>query len=105
MMINSLLSKNKVSFLDGTLSKPDNFDPKVSKVCCIHLLLVIYGYKMDLRSLGSMSVLHSSCACDIWKDLEDSFCQSSTAQLSSIIQQDLAKLSQENDDITVFLHR
>ena len=60
-----------------------------------------------LTSLGSTTakcVLHSSSASDIWKNLEDRFRQSSTTQLSSI-QQDLAKSSQENDDITVFLHK
>lgn len=76
--------KNKLSFVDGNLPQPDNSYPKVSKSWerCNNM---VTGW--ILRSLGPMtikSVLHLSSACEIWKDLEDRFGQSSTTQLYSI---------------------
>lgn len=99
MMIISLSAKNKTCFVDGSLDKPTEVKTLKAWQRCNNM---VTGW--ILRSLDAMtakSVLHLMTAREIWKDLEERFGQSSTAQLYSI-QQDLATISQENDDVGVF---
>lgn len=82
MMAISLSSKNKTSFVDGSLPKPT--DPKEATTW-EHANNMICGW--ILKPLGPMivkSVLHLPSARAIWLDLEERFSHSSVAQLYSL---------------------
>lgn len=92
MMI-GLIAKNKVCFVDGTLTKPSETDSnyKAWERCNN---IVIGWLIASLDRLMAKSVIYYSYAHEIWSDLEERFGTSTSTQIYSL-HEDLSKLSQE----------
>ena len=82
-MVLALTSKNKLSFVDGTLEKPSEDSSKYSAwVRCDSM--IIGWIVSNLGVLIARSVLNLNTAREIWLDLEEMFGQGSAAQLYSL---------------------
>ncbi|CAO2834916.1 unnamed protein product [Amaranthus hypochondriacus] len=100
-MVIALATKNKLGFVDGSLPKLAENDPKYGAWERCEAIIISY----ILRSLDTSiarSVLFVSTSQEIWKDLEERFSQTSGPQLYSL-QQSLTELKQGSGTaITVF---
>ena len=82
-MVLALTSKNKLSFVDGTLEKPSEDSSKYSAwVRCDSM--IIEWIISNLGALIARSVHNPNTAREIRLDLEERFGQGSTAQLYSL---------------------
>lgn len=91
-MIICLTAKNKMSFVDGTLSKPETTDPNFKSWNRCNGMII--GWIISaLEPHIAASILYLDIARDVWVDPEDRFGQISSAQLY-IIQQEIYQVSQ-----------
>lgn len=96
----SLSAKNKLGFVEGSITKPDvtSADRKPWEICND---LVCSWIISNLDDIIAKSVLFLKTFKEIWNDLEESFSYNSMTQLYSIEQQ-LYELNQVNDKVSEF---
>lgn len=99
-LIIGLVSKNKMAFVDGTLTKPAASSPDFKAWERCNNMLIGWIMTSIERSLAK-SVMYYTSARDIWLNLEERFGQSSATQLYHV-QQDLAALTQGETTIAEY---
>lgn len=99
-MILSLSTKNKIGFVDGSISKPDatSVDLKAWERCND---LVCSWIIFNLDETIAKSVLFLKTTKQIWNDIEEHFGYTFMSQLYSIEHQ-LYALNQGNDKVSEF---
>ncbi|XP_056690289.1 uncharacterized protein [Spinacia oleracea] len=99
MMI-SISSKNKLGFINGTLTKPDVDHPTYHAwMRCNDMMISWLLFNLD--STIAKSVLYFQTAREIWLDLEDRFGFISGPQLFSLEQQ-VSEMKQGGQNISEF---
>ena len=71
-MILALSMKNKIPFIDRSLTKPELTDPLLKAWERCNNMIISYLLR-SLDNTIAKSVLYYSTACEIWKDLEDRY--------------------------------
>ncbi|XP_057520693.1 uncharacterized protein LOC130800967 [Amaranthus tricolor] len=96
----SLVSKNKLAFVDGSLPKleDNSSDLKAWERCNT---MVIGWILTSLERTVAKNVMYYNTTRDVWINLEDKFGQSSSTQLYHI-QEDLASLTQSGSNIAEY---
>ena len=99
-MLISLSAKNKIGFVNGKIKRPaeDDHNFELWQRCNDMVMSWILNV---LASDIAESVLYSSSAFDIWKDLDDRFGQSNGAKLYQL-QKEISYLSQGNNDLASY---
>lgn len=99
-MILILLAKNKLDFVNGTITALEvtSSDYSAWERCNS---LVISWILFNLDETIAKSVLFLKSARSIWKDLEDRFGSSSITELYSL-EQELAEISQNNQSVSEY---
>ena len=95
----SLSTKNKLVFIDGSLSKPPVTDHTYKAWCRCNDLVKSWLLASVDKIVGK-SVRFKKTAADVWKDLAERFRQPSSTLLYSL--QKLLLLEQGNDSISEF---
>lgn len=96
MMI-ALSAKNKLSFINGTTTKPAANAPTFPFWQRCNDMVTSWILNVLSKDIAD-SVLYANSAREIWSELEDRFVQSSGATLFQL-QKDLSNLSQGSSDI------
>ncbi|XP_061350463.1 uncharacterized protein LOC133295637 [Gastrolobium bilobum] len=99
----ALISKNKVSFVNGTILAPDAADPRfpVWERCNT---MVLSWLHRSISSSISQSILRMDKAYDVWKDLKERFSQSDIFRISDL-QDDIYRLHQGDSSISDYFTR
>ncbi|XP_061339222.1 uncharacterized protein LOC133285922 [Gastrolobium bilobum] len=99
----ALISKNKVSFVNGTILTPDTTDPRfpVWERCNT---MVLSWLHRSITSSISQSILWMDKAYDVWRDLKERFSQSDIFRISDI-QDDIYRLHQGDSSISDYFTR
>ncbi|XP_048489903.1 uncharacterized protein LOC125491870 [Beta vulgaris subsp. vulgaris] len=99
-VIIGLLAKNKLGFIDGSITKP-SADSSLIKAWsrCNSTLISWLIHVLDVTI--ARSILHFDSAREIWLNLKERFGQTSGTQVYSI-QQQIAKLEQGNLSLSAF---
>ncbi|XP_021736551.1 uncharacterized protein LOC110703103 [Chenopodium quinoa] len=95
----ALSAKNKLCFVDGSLSRPISGSEIHAWDRCNAMITSYILHSIDHNI--ARSVLYFTSAREIWKDLEDRYSQSSSPQLYNL-QQNLHDLSQGSTPIAEF---
>lgn len=99
-MVIGLTAKNKMSFVDGTLTKPEITHADYKSWNCCNSMII--GWIISaLEPQIAASILYIDTARDVWVDLEDRFGQVSSAQLYAI-QQEIHQISQDSMPIAEY---
>lgn len=99
----SLISKNKMKFVDGTLSQPSPLDPLYEAwERCNTMVLGWLHHSMTEQIL--QSILWIDQAAAVWKDLHDRFSQGDLLRISDL-QEDFYKLHQGDLTVTDYFTR
>ncbi|CAO2834342.1 unnamed protein product [Amaranthus hypochondriacus] len=94
-MVIGLTAKNKLSFVDGTVKKPSSDSSEFK--CWERCNNMVIGWIIaSLDRVLAKSVMYYNNAHEIWRDLEERFGKSSSAQLYSL-QEELANLKQASN--------
>ncbi|XP_021771486.1 uncharacterized protein LOC110735604 [Chenopodium quinoa] len=99
-MILAFSMKNKLVFIDGSLTKPDSGDPMFNAWERCNNMVISYLLRSMDNTL-SKSVMFFATAEEIWKDLEDRYSIISGPQFYSL-QQSLNQISQGNTSVSEF---
>ena len=86
----SLISKNKLKFVDGRISVPAQEDPNYAAWERCNTMVVSWIIK-SLSPTIAQSVIWIDSACDLWKDLYDRFSQGDAVRIADL-QEELASL-------------
>lgn len=93
----ALSAKNKLSFIDGSLSEPAVSSPTYKAWNRCNDMVISWLLNSLSKDIAE-SVLYSKTAKDIWKELEDRFGQCNGAKLFQL-QKELSDLVQGNSDV------
>lgn len=80
-MILALSVKNKVGFIDGSISKPPGTDLNLVNAWFRNNNVVIFWILNSISKDIFGSVIFSETASDIWKDLKDRFSQKNAPRI------------------------
>lgn len=100
-MLIALSVKNKIGFIDGTLSKPNNSDIANYSAWMRNNKLVISWILNSVSKEISTSVMFINNACEIWNDLKDRF-QQSNGPRKFQIRREIMNLHQNQDSIGIY---
>uniref|UniRef100_A0A2N9GLS4 Retrotransposon Copia-like N-terminal domain-containing protein n=1 Tax=Fagus sylvatica TaxID=28930 RepID=A0A2N9GLS4_FAGSY len=92
-MLNALNAKNKTSFVDGALCKPDENSPDVHAWVKCNSMVISWLINSLTRDLHE-SVAYADTAREIWIDLEERFSQGNAPRIHEL-KRDLSLLLQE----------
>ncbi|XP_021735662.1 uncharacterized protein LOC110702263 [Chenopodium quinoa] len=99
-MIIGLSTKNKMSFIDGTLPKPQSTD--VTYKAWIRCNDLVVGWILGvLGPITKKSVFFYKTARDMWQDLEERYGHVSSAQLYAL-QEEINEVKQDSDEIAEY---
>jgi len=98
----ALIAKNKFSFIDGTLSKPDASSSDFLPWTRCNNMIVSWILKSVSGEIGT-SIVHIDTAEDMWNDLRDRFSQKNGARVFQL-QQAISALSQENNSVSSYFN-
>jgi hypothetical protein len=93
-MLNALNAKNKTSFVDGTLCKPDENSPDVHAWVKCNSMVISWLINSLTRDLHE-SVAYADTVREIWIDLEERFSQGNAPRIHEL-KRDLSLLLQGN---------
>ncbi|XP_061369603.1 uncharacterized protein LOC133312431 [Gastrolobium bilobum] len=94
----ALVSKNKFSFVNGTISVPDFLDPRYAAWERCNTMVLSWLHCSIYDSI-SQSTLWMDKASDVWNDLKERFSQADIFRISDL-QDDLYKLRQSDTSVT-----
>lgn len=100
LMRKALLNKNKICFIDGTLPKPDRFDPSFEAwEKCNNF---VHTWIMNSVSPNiAHSILYIESACTTWNKLKHRFAQADSVRIADL-QLEICLLKQELHSATDF---
>ena len=88
----AVISKNKMVFVDGTLTAPSKTDPFYNQwICCNSMVLA--WIRRSVSANVPKSIVFFSKASDAWKDLHDRFDQDDMFRIVDI-QENICRLTQ-----------
>lgn len=93
----ALSARNKLGFVDGTLSKPDATSPTFNSWSCCNAMVMCWLLGSLSETIGD-SVMYSNSAHEIWKELEERYGSPRGIQLFGLYKE-LRELSQGNNSI------
>ncbi|KAG7599135.1 GAG-pre-integrase domain [Arabidopsis suecica] len=99
-MTTSLEAKNKIGFLDGSIAKPDEYDPYHKIWCRCNSMVKSWLLNSVTKKIYS-SILYIKHASDIWKDLHMRFHKSNLPRLYKLRHQ-LHSLHQGSLDLSSY---
>ena len=79
-MMMALTAKNKVGFVDGTISCVAADDLLYNAWICCNSMIISWLLNFISREIVD-SLMHSATTCEIWNDLRDHFCQSNAPHI------------------------
>ena len=79
-MMMALMAKNKVGFVDGTISCVAADDLLYNAWICCNSMIISWLLNFISREIVD-SLMHSATTCEIWNDLRDHFCQSNAPHI------------------------
>ncbi|XP_073121108.1 uncharacterized protein [Henckelia pumila] len=97
----ALSIKNKLGFIDGSISKPSVTDPILLQAWMRKNNIVISWLLNSVSKEISASILFADSAVEIWDDLHDRFQQSNGPRIFQL-RRELFTLRQEQDPVTVY---
>lgn len=95
-----LIAKNKMSFVDGTLTKPETTAENFKSWSRCNSMVTGW-IRTALDPSIAASILYIDTARDVWVDLEEGFDQVTSAQIYAL-QQDVYQTSQDNVPIAEY---
>ena len=99
----ALISKNKLKFVDGSLSTQNSEDPIFPAWERCNIMVLSWLIK-TLSPAIAQSIIWMDSATDLWKDLHDRFAQSDAIRISDL-QEEISSLKQGNMSvIEYFIH-
>lgn len=99
-MMLTLSAKNKLDFVNGTISMPDSTSTEYKQwERCNDLVISWFIFNLD--EAIAKSVLFMNTAYEIWNELEERYGYASAAQTYSLKQQ-LSELTQGNNTVSEF---
>ncbi|KAI9162420.1 hypothetical protein LWI28_027130 [Acer negundo] len=96
----ALTAKNKLCFIDGTLSRPNLTDLLYNSWCRCNSMVMSWILNAVSKEIAD-SLMYIDTAVDVWIDLYDRFHQSNGPRVFQIKQQ-LNSLSQGSNDVTTY---
>jgi hypothetical protein len=101
-MIMALTAKNKIGFVNGSLSKPDvsKSDPLHFSWCRCNNMVLSWLINSVSKEIAA-SIIYIDSAAEMWKDLQDRFSHLNGPRVFQL-QQKLSSLSQENDSVSTY---
>ena len=101
-MIIALMSvKNKLGFIDGSISRPDGTDSNLLSSWTRNKSIVISWILNSVSKEIAASILFSDTALEIWNDLQDRFKQSNGPRIFEI-RRNLLTLVQNHQSISAY---
>lgn len=100
-MLIALSVKNKLGFIDGSISKPDGTDPNLLISWTRNNNIVIQWLLNSVTKEISGSIMFSDCAFYIWNDLRDRFQQSNGPRIFEL-RREFLNLSQSQTLIAAY---
>ena len=96
----ALSVKNKLIFVDGLLPRPDGTNPQMLNLWtyCNNLLVAWIYHSVSKDIIAT--IIHSSVAADIWRDLREQFQQKNGSRIFQL-RHDLMSLIQGNDFVSL----
>lgn len=103
-MIIALSVKNKLGFIDGSISKPEDNNSELMNCWIRNNSIVISWILNSISKEISVSVIYASSVVEMWNDLKDRFQQSNEPQIFQL-RRELMNLSQEHSSVSVYFTR
>ena len=103
-MLIVLEAKNKLGFIDGTITKPSSEEPDLLRLWSRNNSTIIAWIMNSVSKEIASSLLLGGTARDIWNDLKDRFQQSNGPRIFQL-RREFVNLSQEQNSIGVFFTR
>ena len=100
-MMMSLSAKNKLSFVDGTLSKPANLHDSQGLAWTRCNNMVLSWLLNSVSTEIANSIIYIDDASEIWKDLQDRFSQHNGPRIFQL-QKSISCLTQENNSVSAY---
>ncbi|XP_022853468.1 uncharacterized protein LOC111374937 [Olea europaea var. sylvestris] len=100
-MIIALSVKNKLAFIDGTITKPDDSKAELINAWIKNNNMVITWILNSISKEISASVIYASTAHEIWNDLKDRFQQKNGPCIFQL-RRDLMNLTQDQSSVSVY---
>ncbi|XP_073132877.1 uncharacterized protein [Henckelia pumila] len=97
----ALSVKNKLGFVDGSISKPSENDPNLLNAWIRNNNIVVSWLLNSVSKDIAASILFAESATEIWNDLHDRFQQSNGPTIFQL-RRDLINLRQEQDPVSVY---
>jgi len=83
LTINALRSKNKLGFVDGGISKPQNLSPEVHAWKRCNSMVIAWLYNIIDKTIHG-SVAYAETAKQIWIDLEEQYLQGNVIRIHQL---------------------
>ncbi|XP_061364355.1 uncharacterized protein LOC133307808 [Gastrolobium bilobum] len=99
----ALISKNKLSFVNGTISVPDPSDPYFAAWERCNTMVLSWLHHSITQSI-SQSILWMDRASDVWNDLRERFSQSDIFKISDL-QDEIYRMHQGDSSISDYYTR
>lgn len=96
----ALSVKNKVGFIDGSLPQPPLTDSHLQLWTRSNNIVISWIFNSVSKEIVG-SILHSTVAAEIWRDLRERFQQSNGPRIFEL-RRDLMRLSQGSDSVSVY---
>ncbi|XP_022848779.1 uncharacterized protein LOC111371099 [Olea europaea var. sylvestris] len=93
--------KNKLGFIDGSITEPDDENSELLNSWTRNDNIVISWIRNSVSKEISASVIYAVTAYEIWTDLKDRFQQKNGPRIFQLIR-DLMNLIQDQDSVIVF---
>lgn len=97
----ALSVKNKLGFIDGTIAKPPSSDLVLNNAWIRNNNFVLsWNLNSVLKEISS-SILYGDSAFDVWKDLEEHYCQSNAPRIFQL-RRELMNLVQDQKPVSMY---
>lgn len=103
-MLIILEAKNKLGFIDGTITKPSSDDPDLLRLWNRNNSTIVAWIMNSVSKEIATSILYGGTAREIWNDLKDRFQLSNGPRIFNL-RREFMNLAQENQSIGIYFTR